>query len=131
MLFVCFWALFVIKNIVHVTVAGSVASWKVKSSAPCITTTSWIRSLTLSLGSICFGSLIVAILETIKQFLNFLSWSAGQSGNCVASCLLCCVGCIVGCIEKLVEIFNRYAYTYVGIYGYSFITAGKHVRTSK
>lgn len=108
MLFVFFWTAFVIKNIVQVTVAGSVASWKIKSGAPMITLRSWVRALTLSLGSICFGSLIVAILETIKQFVHFLQYLAGKSGNCVASCLLGCLSCIISCIESAVKIFNRY-----------------------
>ena len=128
MLVVFFWGMFVVINIVHVTVAGSVASWRIKSGAPMITISSWIRALTFSLGSICFGSLLVAILETIKQILNSLAWSANRSGNCCAACLLGCVSCFVGCIENLLKFFNRFAYAYVGIYGYSFITAGKHVR---
>ena len=37
--------------------------------------------------------------------------------------------CILQCIESLIEYFNKWAFTYVGIYGYKFTTAGKAVIT--
>ena len=127
MLFVFFWGAMVIKNIVAVTVAGTVGAWKINAAIPMITMMAWLRAVTLSLGSICFGSLIVAILETIRTILSTLASIAKSSGNCVAACILGCVACIIGCIESLVETFNRFAYSYIGIHGYSFMTAGHHV----
>eukprot|EP00587_Corethron_hystrix_P016570 CAMPEP_0113299484 /NCGR_PEP_ID=MMETSP0010_2-20120614/1501_1 /TAXON_ID=216773 ORGANISM="Corethron hystrix, Strain 308" /NCGR_SAMPLE_ID=MMETSP0010_2 /ASSEMBLY_ACC=CAM_ASM_000155 /LENGTH=173 /DNA_ID=CAMNT_0000152729 /DNA_START=1124 /DNA_END=1645 /DNA_ORIENTATION=- /assembly_acc=CAM_ASM_000155 len=41
--------------------------------------------------------------------------------------LLCLIDCILGCIEGIVEYFNKWAYVYVGLYGYSFIESGKNV----
>jgi len=43
--------------------------------------------------------------------------------------LMCCAECILGCIEWLVEYFNKWAFVYVGLYGYSFMDAGKNVMT--
>ncbi|OQR99937.1 PNS1-like protein [Achlya hypogyna] len=127
MLLVFYWGASVIKNIVAVTVSGTVASWKTNAAAPCLTLSAWLRAVTLNLGSICFGSLIVAILETIEALLNMVSSAAAQSGNCVAACLVGCISCIIGCIRSWVETFNRFAYAYIGIHGYSFVTAGHHV----
>ncbi|KDO26848.1 hypothetical protein SPRG_08139 [Saprolegnia parasitica CBS 223.65] len=127
MLIVLYWGASVVKNIVAVTVAGTVASWKVNAAAPCLTIASWLRAVTLNLGSICFGSLLVAILEAIETTLSLISSLVGQSGNCIAACLVACVACIIGCIRSWVETFNRFAYSYVGIHGYSFVTAGQHV----
>lgn len=127
LLLMYFWGMFVLRNIIAVTTAGTVAAWKNASNSPFITMGAWLRAVTLNLGSICFGSLMVAILETIVQILNILSWLASQSGNCCAACLLGCLSCIVGCIESWIEFFNRFAFSYVGIYGYSFVTASKHV----
>jgi hypothetical protein len=127
MLVVFFWGSFVLKNVIAVTVSGTVAAWKNASSSPFITLGAWLRAVTLNLGSICFGSLVVAILEAIRSILNIFASMASQSGNCVAACLLSCLSCIIGCLESWIEFFNRFAYTYVGCYGYSFITASKHV----
>ena len=33
----------------------------------------------------------------------------------------------MGCLQSLMEYFNRWAYVYVGIYGYNFTKAGKAV----
>ncbi|GAB9474898.1 hypothetical protein Gpo141_00012013 [Globisporangium polare] len=127
MMLIYFWGTFVLRNIISVTVAGTVAAWKNASTSPFITLGAWLRAVTLNLGSICFGSLIVAILETIRQMLQILASIANQSGNCVVACLLSCISCLIGCLESWIEFFNRFAYTYVGCYGYSFITASKHV----
>ncbi|KAF1326655.1 Pns1-like protein, partial [Globisporangium splendens] len=127
MMLVYFWCTFVLKNIIGVTVAGTVAAWKNASTSPFITLGAWLRAVTLNLGSICFGSLIVAILETIRWMLSILASMANQSGNCAVACIFSCLSCIIGCIESWIEFFNRFAYTYVGCYGYSFVTASRHV----
>ncbi|KAJ0392537.1 hypothetical protein P43SY_001243 [Pythium insidiosum] len=127
MLVIFFWGSFVLKNIIAVTTSGTVAAWKNASNSAFITVGAWIRAMTLNLGSICFGSLIVAILEATRTILNILSSLASESGNCAAACAFACLACLIGCIESWIEFFNRFAYTYVGCYGYSFITASKHV----
>ena len=127
MLFVFFWGALVVEGIVAVATAGSVGAWKNNAAVPLITLTSWLRAVTLNLGSICFGSLIVAILETIKAILNMLQSAAQAEGNCAAACLAGCLACCIGCIQSWMETFNRYAFTYVGLHGYSFMTAGRHV----
>lgn len=127
MLVIYFWGTFVLKNVIAVTVAGTVAAWKNASTSPFITLGAWLRAVTLNLGSICFGSLVVAVLETVRQMLQVLASIANHSGNCAVACLLSCVSCLIGCLESWIEFFNRFAYTYVGCYGYSFVTASKHV----
>ncbi|RLN37541.1 hypothetical protein BBJ28_00014342 [Nothophytophthora sp. Chile5] len=127
MLLIYFWATFVLRNIIAVTTAGTVAAWKNAANTPFITMGAWLRAVTLNLGSICFGSLIVAILETVVWILHILAWLAGRSGNCCLACLLSCLSCIIKCIESWIEFFNRFAYSYVGCYGYSFVTASRHV----
>jgi hypothetical protein len=43
------------------------------------------------------------------------------------SLLACLADCILGCMESLAEYFNQWAFVYVGLYGYSFVEAGKNV----
>ena len=78
---------------------------------------------TTSFGSICFGSLIVALIQALRQLAN----QARQNGD--AGALACVAECILGCIQGIVEYFNKWAYIYVGLYGYSYIEAGKNVFT--
>jgi hypothetical protein len=63
------------------------------------TTKAFIRSSTLSLGSVAFGSLIVTILELIRLVLNAVSqYEAGQGDSTPPKILLMIViGSIVAC----------------------------------
>lgn len=81
-----------------------------------------MRSLTTSFGSICFGSLIVAIIQAVKEMVR----SMRENGD---SFIICCAECLLGCLESLVEYFNKWAYVYVGLYGMSFMEAGSNVMT--
>lgn len=128
MVLIFFWANFVLRNIVMVATAGTVSSWwhhATRDRVPLTSTKALARALTLSFGSICFGSLVVSIIETIHFILASLQRALQGQGNAVAACLVGCINSIVGSIERWVEYFNRFAYAYVGIYGYGFVTSGR------
>lgn len=63
-----YWMLEVVKNVVHVTTSGVVATWYfLQDNIPRNPTLSSLRrSVTTSLGSITFGSLIVAFIKTLR-----------------------------------------------------------------
>lgn len=122
-----FWTMQVIKNTVHTTVAGTVGTWwfhPAEASSCCSKAVcdSFFRSITWSFGSICFGSLIVAVIQAVREMAR----AAREQDDSV---LLCCADCILGCIESLVEYFNQWAFVFVALYGYSFMEAGKNVMT--
>jgi len=119
----------VIQNTVHTTTAGVVGTWwfapeEAGSFCSSAVRDSACRSLTTSFGSICFGSLIVAIIQALRQLA-----SAARSNDDGNAILVCIADCILSCIESLVEYFNKWAYIYVGLYGYSYLEAGKNVFT--
>lgn len=114
-----YWGLQVFKNIAHVTVSGTVATFWYNSESSGATGSSLKRATTTSFGSICFGSLLVAVLQALRS----LAESQREEG----SILGCLCECILGCLQSLMEYFNRWAFVYVGIYGYKFTQAGKAV----
>lgn len=134
--FFLFWTQQVFKNVIHTTVAGLVGTWyfdpqdanKFCSSA---ISSSLFRSLTHSFGSICFGSLCVAILQTLDWIVQSLRRQREQEGsqNASMALLLCCLDCILTLLQGIMEFFNKWAFVYVGVYGYDFMTAGKKVMT--
>lgn len=122
-----YWTYQVIQNTVHVTVAGVVGTWwyvPIEASSFCSRSIgdSYFRSLTYSFGSICLGSLIVAIVESLVTMVRNLRES-GDGG----SVFLCIAECLLALLRDIIEYFNSWAFTYVGVYGYSFIEAGKNV----
>ena len=62
---------------------------------------SFIRTMTTSFGSICFGSLLVAILQALKA----LASAARDNGD--LQFFACIAECILGCLASLLEYFNR------------------------
>lgn len=88
----------VIQNTTHVTVAGTVGAWwfSPEDATSCCSSGmmgSVVRALTTSFGSICFGSLLVAILQALKA----LAQSARSNDNGI---LICIAECILGCLER-------------------------------
>lgn len=129
LLFLLFFSLFftqqVLESCVHVTVAGTVATWWVApeesgccSKAVC---NSFIRTITTSFGSICFGSLLVALIRALE------SLASSARNNDDGGILACIAQCILSCLASIVEYFNKWAFIYVGVYGFSYIESGKAV----
>jgi hypothetical protein len=84
-------------------------------------TESFSRATTYSFGSICFGSLLVAIVQALRALEHY------TRENDEMSALQCIIQCILGCIESIIEYMNKWAYVYVGLYGFSYIEAGRNV----
>ncbi|KAF9168054.1 putative choline transporter, neither null mutation nor overexpression affects choline transport [Actinomortierella ambigua] len=125
--FVMFWNSEVIKNVVHTTISGVFAAYyflegsaQGMPSSP--TLTSGKRALTTSFGSVCFGSLLIALLQTLRYVLNS---ARSDSDDGFAAFIAMCADCILSCLEGLFEIFNKFAFTQVAMYGKPFIVAAK------
>lgn len=110
MLLMFFWSTEVAKNILHVTVSGVVGTfWFAPEEAsgffsPAVTD-SLTRACTFSLGSVCLGSLLTAILQVLHQLANQARLRG--RGN---DLLLCVLECLVGFLERLIAYFNKWAY---------------------
>jgi hypothetical protein len=135
-----FWTSAVCSNIVHCTTASSVAAWWVTpddvtsaDSGAALTKESFLRSCTTSLGSICFGSLLVAIVRTLRTFLYLVlkrmrSISGTRDGSTTTKVqlyLLTVFEFVLRLLDRAVVYFNRYAFCFVAIYGVDFITASR------
>lgn len=122
-LFTFFWVQEVLNALVHVTVCGVVATWYFAGEAfmpDYPVKTSFQRAVTTSFGSVCFGSLVTAIVSFIHFIIDCV-----RSGSDEDSFLMCLMDCLVGCIEDLVRYFNEYAFVHVAVYGCSYVDAAK------
>ena len=121
-----YWTVQVVKNVIHVTVSGTVAKWWFAPKDTSFICSLgiykfWMQAMTYSFGSICFGSLLVSFIQTIKNvFASILEWKNG-------TLLCCCVDCGFRWIEYLAEYFNQWAFVFIGIYRYSYLEAGRNV----
>lgn len=65
------------------------------------------RAVTTSFGSICFGSLIIAVVHTLTSIVKNASQQAESEGSMFSFFCLYCLGCILSFIESLIEYFNK------------------------
>ncbi|KAK0540012.1 pH nine-sensitive protein 1 [Tilletia horrida] len=115
----------VLKNITLVTTAGIFGGWYYGTNERHAALSSFKRATTYSLGSICFGSLIVSLLELLRAFFRSLSASESDSGEPVGAILACVAACCIGVIEGLIRWLNKYAYINIALYGSSYLEAAR------
>jgi hypothetical protein len=113
-----FWTQQVGNNILHTTVAGTASTWffdPVNAQGFCSRAIwdSLFRAQTTSFGSICLGSLLVAVVQTLRfiaemaRSQNRQNRRAGQ-GSALMACVLCCLDCILGLLQDAMEYFNKW-----------------------
>jgi len=108
-----YWTSQVIANVVHTTTAGTVASWYFlypDNMPQNPTMESFKRASWTSLGSICLGSLIIAVVRALRTIVQ----QAMQNENEFVRCI---VMCLINLLDSMVTYFNVYAFTEIAIYG--------------
>jgi len=90
---------------IHCIVAGTVGTWWYSpDECGCCSSAihnSIIRTLTTSFGSICFGSLLVAIVQALRSLAD----QAQQNGD--AQFIACIAECILACLASIIDYFNK------------------------
>jgi len=128
--FSLYWAVEVNKNVLQVTVSGATATWFFQPDRVAAVRGSLFRALTTSFGSICFGSLLVAFVQTFRDAVNLvrnkLNANARQR-NIMTAVLLCILDQLLAWLEALVRYFNRYAFVYCAAWGKSYLESGRSV----
>lgn len=127
MLFCYFWTSQFIVALGQIVLAMSVSAWYFNrdKKEEGNNTVFWsFKTTTLyHLGTIAYGSLIIAIIKTIRAVLTYLQKKAKKSKNKVLLIILSCVQCCMWCLEKCMKFLNKNAYIQTAIHGYSFCKA--------
>jgi hypothetical protein len=129
--FAAYWITEVIKNVIHATIAGVYGSWFFCShNMPRGATRGALkRTLTYSFGSISLGSLLVAIIQFLRQLCSVAQSDAAGQGNIVGELMFCVLQCFIGLLDWVVEFINRYAFVTIALYGKSYFAAAKDTWT--
>jgi len=130
-----FWGVQLISAVVKTTVSGTVACWWFTPQRESPVRGSLFRALTTSFGSLCMGSLLVAVVQALRQLILMLKNQAMRGrdrsrNNAGAFVFTCCLGlfdCLLRLLERAIQYFNTYAYCYVAAYGMGFLEAGHAV----
>ncbi|MCJ1335614.1 putative choline transporter, neither null mutation nor overexpression affects choline transport [Bachmanniomyces sp. S44760] len=132
--FAGYWITEWIKNTLHTTIAGVYGSWFFCSGKPGgmprgATRGALRRAMTYSFGSISFGSLVVALINMLRQAISIAQQQEAAQGNIVGEICFCLLGCIIGLIDWAVQFINRYAFCHIALYGKAYIPAAKDTWT--
>uniref|UniRef100_A0A1B6CV87 Choline transporter-like protein n=1 Tax=Clastoptera arizonana TaxID=38151 RepID=A0A1B6CV87_9HEMI len=113
----------------HMVIAGAVATWfftrdKTRLASPI--TKSFSNMVQFHLGSVAFGSLLIALIQFARVCLKAIkSQVKGSESNEIQRCLFrSCQFCLY-CLEKCLSYLSRNAYIEIAIYGKNFCESGK------
>lgn len=73
------------------------------------------RAIRYNLGSIAFGSLIIAIVKIIRVLLEYIDHKLGKSQNKAVKWFLMCLKCCFWCLEVFFKFLTKNAYIMVRI----------------
>uniref|UniRef100_A0A4D5RA77 Choline transporter-like protein n=1 Tax=Scolopendra viridis TaxID=118503 RepID=A0A4D5RA77_SCOVI len=130
-LFGLFWGLFFVTGLGEMVLAGAFATWYWafdKRNVPTfVITASFCRTFRYHLGSLAFGSLLIAIVRMIRVLLEYIDRKLKEySDNTISKALMCCLKCCFWCLEKFIKFINRNAYIMIAIYGKNFCVSAKN-----
>ncbi|KAF2152071.1 DUF580-domain-containing protein [Myriangium duriaei CBS 260.36] len=129
--FAAYWISEWLKNTIHTIISGVYGSWYFCSGnmPKGVTRGAARRALTYSFGSISLGSLIVAIINFLRQLCSVARQDAAQNGNLGVEILFCVLQCLIGILDWAVQFLNRYAFSYIALYGKGYVAAAKDTWT--
>ena len=114
-----YWAFQVNQNISHTTTCGVTAAWYFSTELNYNPTPpAFRRTMTTSFGSVCFGSLLVAFIQALRQMVRMAQNTNNQWVTCLAICLL-------NCLESIMRFINKFAFAHCAIYGTGFVQSAK------
>ena len=122
------WTWQFLNGVLMTTIAGAVATWyftrdKRKMGATPVFS-SFLRVCIYHLGSIAFGSLIIALVQLVRYILTYIQKKLGKKNKTLQIILCCCI-CLVWCFEKILKYITRRAYIEIAIHGRSFCASAR------
>ncbi|KNE72875.1 hypothetical protein AMAG_16975 [Allomyces macrogynus ATCC 38327] len=125
-----FWTWNFFLGVWQTTIAGAIAGWywtRDKSAlARSPLRTAFARCFRYHLGSIAFGSMLIALVQVVRWILVELQRRLRASkANAVTQQILACTQCCCIFVEKFLAFLNKNAYIEIAVYGYSFCDGAK------
>merc|ERR1712072_43341 len=114
-----YWGLDILGNAALVTSYGTFGQWYYHNATPSVCRP-FCHAFSRDFGSICFGSLLVAIVETIHDVLHAL-----KEKGYIPAWTMCCIDRMLASIQSAMEYVNTYGFVQVAISDESFFAASR------
>ncbi|GMI20916.1 hypothetical protein TeGR_g11602 [Tetraparma gracilis] len=129
LLFCWFWTSQFVIAAGQLVVAMSVSMWYFTKDKKTVGNGTFFKAaksaMWYHMGTAAFGSLIIAIIKTIRAVVAYLQKKAAKSKNKILVAVLCAIQCYMWCLEKCMKFLNKNAYIQTAIFGYSFCKAAR------
>ncbi|XP_052777048.1 choline transporter-like protein 1 [Mya arenaria] len=109
-------------------VAGAVSKWyftRDKKRIGCPIVKSIQRLIMYHLGSVAFGSFIIALVMLARLILAYIQKQLQGKAGKIVDFILKVLQCCLWCFERFLRYLNRNAYIEIAIYGYNFCASAK------
>ena len=128
-LFGLYWGMFFVSALSEMVLAGAFAQWYWtfrKEEAPCcVLHASLFNAVVFHLGTLAFGSCIIAVVRMIRTVLSYVEKKLKGYNNELTRCLICCCKCCLWCLERFMRFVNRNAYIMCAIKSTHFCASAK------
>eukprot|EP00339_Tiarina_fusa_P022379 CAMPEP_0116997142 /NCGR_PEP_ID=MMETSP0472-20121206/690_1 /TAXON_ID=693140 ORGANISM="Tiarina fusus, Strain LIS" /NCGR_SAMPLE_ID=MMETSP0472 /ASSEMBLY_ACC=CAM_ASM_000603 /LENGTH=659 /DNA_ID=CAMNT_0004695951 /DNA_START=143 /DNA_END=2118 /DNA_ORIENTATION=+ len=130
MLFCFYWTASFIVAVGDMIVAMAFSKWYFSIDKKFVSSFTVLNSIATTLiyhlGTCAYGSLIIAIIKTLRAMLAKVQKELARVSNqSVANCLLCCCQCCMCCLEKCMKFVNKNAYIQCAIFGTPFCESAR------
>ena len=100
--------------------------WWHNPNNPSIVRESFFKTVFYSLGSICFGAIVVAPVRLLRLVSVLFRPSSDESSSLLVlhEIVHCIQSCLFSCVDSIAARVNPWAYTYIGMFHYNFLDAG-------
>jgi len=130
-IFIIYWVLELANATSQFVLAYIVQSWYFtpyyegyKDDIPsCTLISGYLVAWMFHLGSLAYGSFIIAVTRLIRLVLSQIVKQAKGDGNAALVCVAAALGCCVYCFQKCMEFINKNAYMDIAVNSNNFCTA--------
>jgi len=125
-----YWGVFFCSAFGEIVLAGVFSQWywtfnKATDLPDCSLGTAMWNATVFHLGTIAFGSLLIAIIRTIRTVLEYIEKKCKKLNNDLAKCLIWTCKCCLWCLEKFMRFINRNAYIMCAVKSTNFCKSAK------
>jgi len=122
------WTVQVIEGIAIMTVAGAFCAWYWRDDKTNLghkpVLDSFFRTMRFHFGTICFGALLIAIIQFLRAVMNYLKDKMKEAkDNMLVKLAFCVLNCFFACLESCMKYIGKNAYILTAMKGTDFCTS--------
>jgi choline transporter-like protein 2/4/5 len=129
MAFIWLWTVVFIHGASQWICAHSVISWYFSPESSKVGSMQVVRStgvfLRYHMGTVAFGSLILALVQTLRTILMYIKSKLKNKKNVIVRMVICCCSCCLFVLAKFIQFMDKQAYIQSALNGTGFCSSAR------